>query len=152
MSGSASVPAVSVFPRPELPFVPIVVNSTTLGNDLELVHAEPVGLDDQDAVLISPFPRDGPLGLEDETLSLSSLKNRSRNLLSEFAWNSLVLGTARVYKQAWAHFIKFGILMGIDVAKLKFDFTFVCQFLVYKLHFTGSLSSILSSRSAIAFH
>ena len=54
MSGSASVPAVSVFPRPELPFVPIVVNSTTLDIDLEVVHDERVWLGDQDAVLIPP--------------------------------------------------------------------------------------------------
>ena len=52
VSGSASVPTVSVFPRPELPFVPIVVNSTTLDMDLGVVHDEPVGLDNQDAVFI----------------------------------------------------------------------------------------------------
>ena len=52
VSGYASVPAVSVFPRPEFSSVPIVVNFTTLDMDLGVVHDKPVGLDDQDAVLI----------------------------------------------------------------------------------------------------
>ena len=42
--------------------------------------------------------------------------------------------------------------MGVNVSKLNFEFTFVCQYLVYKLHYTGSLSSVLSSCSSKAFH
>ena len=53
------------------------------------------------------LPRDGPLGQKGETLTLPELKTRSRKLLGEFAWNSLALGTARVYKLAWSHFAKF---------------------------------------------
>ena len=57
-----------------------------------------------------------------------------------------------MYKLALSHFARFGTLMGVNVSKLNFDFTFVWQYLVYKLHYTGSLSSVLSSRSAIAFY
>ena len=97
MLGSASVPMVSVFSRPDLPCVPAVVNSTILGIGLERVHNElavdpslSVGLEDHGATFLLPLPRDGPLGLKGETITLSSLKNRSRRLLGEFAWNKRV--------------------------------------------------------------
>ena len=153
----ASVPVMSAFSKPGLPSVPAIVNSTVFGVDLELVHDElavdhsPV-LGDQEAAVLLPFPRDGPIGKQGEVLTLPELKTRSRDILGEFAWKSLAKGTAKVYKLAWAHFAKFGALMEVNVSKLQFDFTFECQFLVYRLHYTGSLSSVLPSRSSIAFH
>ena len=92
-----------------------------------------------------------PLASRVEGLTLPKLRNSSRDILGEFALGALAKGT-KVYKLAWAHFTKFGALMGVGVKKLEFDFTFVCQFLIYRLHYTGSLSSVLSSRSSIAFH
>ena len=35
---------------------------------------------------------------------------------------------------------------------MQFDYSFICQFLVFRLHYSGSLSYVLSARSAIAFH
>ena len=98
--GSSSLPAVAVLARPRLPAVPALVNSTVLGMGLERVHDEPgvdpLGPDGQAAQVL--LPRDGPLGQRGESLSLTELKNRSHDLLSEFAWNSLAVGSSKVYK------------------------------------------------------
>ena len=102
--------------------------------------------------LMEPFPRDGPLGQKGESLSLSQLCARSRAALEEFAWNAIIVGKAKIYRLAWRHFINFGCNIGIIVNKLTCDYALVCKFLVYHLHLSGSLSSVLSSRSAICFY
>ena len=90
----------------------------------------------------------GDLG---EIISLDELKKRARSSLQEFAWSSVSASTAKAYKAAWEKFTKFGRKLKVDVNKFLFDYTFVCEYLLYKLHFSGSVSSVLSARSAITF-
>jgi hypothetical protein len=86
---------VTVLSRLNLLHVPAVVSSTVLGQCLERVNNE-LGGDGQAAQVL--LPRDGPLVRQGENISLPELKHRSCDLLSEFAWNSLAVGTSKVYK------------------------------------------------------
>ena len=101
--------------------------------------------------LMDPFPRDGPLGQKGESLSLVELRSRSSAALEEFAWNAISCGTAKVYRVVWRQFIIFGCKIGSDVNKLSFDYSLVCEFVVYRLRMSRSVSAMLSSRSAIIF-
>ena len=102
--------------------------------------------------LMDPFPQDGPLGQKGESLSLSQLCSRSRAALEEFDWNAISVGRANIYRLPWHHFVNFGCKIGINMNKLSFDYSLVSEFLVYRLYSSGSLSSVLSSHSAIFFY
>ena len=60
-------------------------------------------------------------------------------------------GTLKIYRYTWDLFRSYGKMSGVDVDKYCFDFLFICQFFLYRLQSTSSLSSILSARSAISF-
>ena len=57
----------------------------------------------------------------------------------------------KIYRYTWDLFRSYGKLSGVDVDKYSFDFLFICQFFLYRLQSTSSLSSVLSARSAISF-
>ena len=76
---------------------------------------------------------------------------RSKTALEEFAWNAISEGTKKIYRLAWRNFVTFGHTIGINVNKLTLDFSLVCEFLLYRLHLSASLSNVLSSHSALCF-
>ena len=75
----------------------------------------------------------------------------SNHLVESFVYDSIAPGTLKVYKANWQLFRSYGKISGIDVEKYDFDFLFVCNFMIYRLQRTSSLSSVLSARSAINF-
>ena len=82
---------------------------------------------------------------------VKQLGEKSSVLVQEFVYNSVAPGTLKIYRLTWDLFRSFGKLSGVDVDKYAFDFLFVCQFFLYRLQSTSSLSSVLSARSAISF-
>ena len=96
--------------------------------------------------------KDGILGLAGASLSLEELGKRSKALISDFVFNSVAPGTLKIYKYTWELFKSFGKISGVNVEKFEFDFLFICQFFIYRLQSTSSLSSILSARSSISFY
>ena len=77
--------------------------------------------------LMDPFPQDGPLGQKGESLSLSQLRSRSRASLEEFASNAISVGTAKIYRLAWRHYVNFRCKIGINVNKLSFDYSLLSR-------------------------
>ena len=57
-----------------------------------------------------------------------------------------------VYKLNFQHFIDFGLLTGIDVNKFQFDYTFLCEFLLWRFQESNSIHSLKASRAAIGFY
>jgi hypothetical protein len=100
---------------------------------------------------VPAFSRDGILGKAGESLSMRQLGKKSSVLVQDFVFNSVVPGTLKIYRYTWDLFRSYGKMSGVDVDKYNFDFLFICQFFLYRLQSTSSLSSILSSRSAISF-
>ena len=98
------------------------------------------------------FQKDGVLGQAGSSLSVQELGKKSKALIQDFVFNSVAPGTLKIYKYTWDLFKSFGKMSGVNVEKLIFDFLFVCQFFLYRLQSTSSLSFILSSRSAISFY
>jgi hypothetical protein len=96
--------------------------------------------------------KDGILGLAGTSLSVEEMGKRSKALISDFVLNSVAPGTLRIYKYTWELFKSFGKISGVNVEKFEFDFLFICQFFIYRLQSTSSLSSILSARSSISFY
>ena len=99
----------------------LVVPAATLGGPTNQVEE-----------LSEPFQKDGPFGKKGESLSVSQLRSRSRQAFEEFAWNAISERTKKLYRFAWQHFVKFGIKISLDVNKFKWDFSVVCEFLVYR--------------------
>ena len=95
--------------------------------------------------------RDGILGKQGDRLSNSELGELSSNLIKNFVYDSVAPGTLKVYNANWQLFKSYGKLSGIDVEKYDFDFLFICNFMIYRLQRTSSLSSVLSAWSAISF-
>ena len=71
--------------------------------------------------------------------------------LQDFAWSALSDGTALQYKSAWKKFYRYGSAFNVDINKFEFDFQFICEYFLFKLHMTNSVASVLSSRSALTF-
>jgi integrase len=140
MSASA-VPSTSLMSRVSLP-----------SSSLSLA---PTSSSARDSVLVQnsvpAFSRDGILGKAGDILTLQELGKKSSVIVNEMVFNSVAPSTLKIYKLTWNLFKSFGKLSGVDVEKYNFDFTFICQFFLYRLQSTSSLSSILSSRSAISF-
>merc|ERR1712105_175917 len=95
--------------------------------------------------------RDGILGKKGDRLSNIELGELSSYLVKNFVYDSVAPGTLKVYNANWKLFKSYGKLCGIDVDKYDFDFLFICNFMIYRLQRTSSLSSVLSARSAISF-
>jgi hypothetical protein len=118
----------------------------------------PVSVSARDSVLTSgslqlpPFTRTGPLGVEGESVTLEELNIRSKPLVQSFAWDSLSVGSKKVYTLNWKLFSNFGLLHGCDVNKFKWDFSFVCEYLLFRIQNSGSIHSVLSARSALNFY
>ena len=91
------------------------------------------------------------LGQEGECLSANKLGEISSKLVHDFVFDSVAPGTLKLYRCNWQLFRSYGKISGIDVDKYDFDFLFVCNFFIYRLQRTASLSSVLSARSAISF-
>ena len=85
-------------------------------------------------------------------MSSSKLGEISSKLVKDFVFDSIAPGTLKVYSANWQLFKSYGNISGIDVEKYDFDFLFVCNFMIYRLQRTASLSSVLSARSAISFY
>jgi integrase len=143
---STPTPKLILSPTQEITLVPSVSLATPTAS-LSIPQVSPPPNQD----FLSPLPCDGPLGHLGEVLSLDDLKKRARSSLQEFAWSSVSQSTAKAYKAAWEKFTKFGKKLKVEVNQFLFDYTFVCEYLLYKLHFSGSVSSVLSARSAITF-
>ena len=95
--------------------------------------------------------RDGILGSKGDLLSHRKLGEISKNLVESFVYDSIAPGTLKLYQANWQLFKSYGKISGINVEKYKFDFLSVCNFMIYRLQRTSSLSSVLSGRSAINF-
>ena len=95
--------------------------------------------------------QDGILGSKGDLLSHSKMGEKCKNLVESFVYDSIAPGTLRLYKANWQLFKSYGKISGINVEKYEFDFLFVCNFMIYRLQRTSSLSSVLSARSAINF-
>ena len=106
----------------------------------------------QASLQVPPFKRSGPLGVEGESVSVEELKLRSKPLVQSFAWDSLSEGTKKVYNLNWKLFSNFGFLNGVNVNNLDWDFTFVCEYLLFRIQNSGSIHSVLSARSALNFY
>ena len=74
--------------------------------------------------------RDGVLGEQGEQLTVSDVRNRSKEIISNFVHNSLSEGTQRIYKLNFKLLKNFGHLSGVKVEDFTFDFHFVCEFLL----------------------
>ena len=85
--------------------------------------------------------KDGPLGSQGESVSVFDLRARSKHLIQSLAWNSVSEGTQRIYKLNWNLFVEM----------LDWDFSFVCEFLLFRIQISGSLYSVLAARSALNF-
>ena len=79
----------------------------------------------------------------------SSLEKYNLSEINEIMCASLAESTRKQYAHHWQIFRSYGLDNGILVNKFKFDFAFVCQFFLYRIQNNGSLSSIMSARSAI---
>ena len=86
--------------------------------------------------------RDGILGKQGDRLSNNELGELSSNLVKNFVYDSVAPGTLKVYDANWQLFKSYGKLSGIDVEKYDFDFLFICNFMIYRLQRTSSLSSV----------
>ena len=51
----------------------------------------------------------------------------------------------------WNLFVNFGALHGVNVNKYNWDFSFVCEYLLFRFQNSGSLHSVLSTCSALNF-
>ena len=92
-----------------------------------------VAVSDPTSLQLPPFKRSGPLGVEGESVSLEELKLRSKPLVPFFAWDSLSLGTKKVYTLNWKLFSNFGYLHGCNVNNYAWDFFSVCKYLLILL-------------------
>ena len=91
------------------------------------------------------------MGSQGESVSVFDLRARSKHLIQSLAWNSVSEGTQRIYKLNWKLFANFIWFNGVDVEMLDWDFSFVCEFLLFRIHNSGSLHSVLAARSALNF-
>ena len=97
------------------------------------------------------FSREGPLGDVGECISVTELTNKSRPLVRLFAMNSLSEGTKKIYSLNWQLFVNFGALHGVNVNLYEWDFSFCCEFLLFRFQNSASLHLVLSARSALNF-
>ena len=123
-SSSTSTSAVSV---PPLPSVSAEVPASTLSSD-------------------------GILGEKGEQLTVSDIKNRSKDIISNLVHNSLAKGTQRIYQLNFKLLKNFGLISGVKVDDFTFDFMFVCEFLLMRFQESRSLHSVKTARSSISFY
>jgi hypothetical protein len=60
--------------------------------------------------------------------------------------------TAKQYRSSWNNFCKYVSFFEVDVNLFAFDYQFICQYFVYRLHMSRRVASVLSSRPALTFH
>ena len=72
---------------------------------------------------------------------MEELKICSKPLVQSFAWDSLSVGSQKVYTLNWKLFSIFGMLHGCEVNKFKWDFSFVCEYLLFRIQNSGSIHS-----------
>jgi hypothetical protein len=96
--------------------------------------------------------QDGPLGVQGELLSAEDLIHRQDTVLHQFAWSALSDSTAKQYRSSWNNFNKYGKFFDVDVNLFTFNYQFICQYFVFRLHMSHSVASVLSSRSALTFY
>ena len=113
------------------------------------VHDETVEEDVADEILLPPLTKSGPLGDQGEVLSKSLFKIRSSEAINSIMSNSIADSTKRQYSLIWKLFKNFGFTNGVFVDKCEFDFSFVCEFFLFRIQNNSSFASILSARSAI---
>ena len=71
--------------------------------------------------------------------------------LRSYALDSLSEGTKKSYSLNWNLFVNFGALHGVHVNIFNWDFSFVCEYLLFRIQNSGSLHPVLSARSALNF-
>ena len=76
---------------------PEVLPSTSLPSPVAVSSRESVLVLGSTSLQLPPFSRTGPLGVDGESVSLEELKSRSKPLVQSFAWDSLSLGSKKVY-------------------------------------------------------
>ena len=144
-------PAVGEVELPALPevieLVPVRVEPGEV--PAQAVHDELDAEDVPDEILLPPLTKSGPLGEQGEVLSKSLFKQRSSEAINLIMSNSIADSTKRQYSLVWALFKNFGLTNGVFVDKCEFDFSFVCEFFLFRIQNNSSFASILSARSAI---
>ena len=118
---SSATPSTTLVSPEVLPsrISPSLTSPTTVSSRASVSVLDPTSLQ------LPPFKRSGPLGVEGESVSLEELKSRSKPLVQSFAWDSLSLGTKKVYTLNWKLFSNFGYLHGVNVNNYDWDFSFV---------------------------
>ena len=123
------------------PRTPVLSSTTSLPSKFPDLVEDQLHLLDQDGIL----------GSKGDLLSHRKMGEKCKDLVESFVYDSIAPGTLRLYKANWQLFKSYGKISGINVEKYDFDFLFVCNFMIYRLQRTSSLSSVLSARSAINF-
>jgi hypothetical protein len=100
---------------------------------------------DSGSLQVPPFSKSGPLGSEGESISVEELGIRSRPLVQSYAWDSLSEGSKKVFVLNWKLFSNFGALHGSNVNKFSWDFSFVCEYMLFHIQNSGSIHSVLSA-------
>ena len=149
MFDAASVSTISPKAVPKTPLVERVVSTPSTSSPASTPSSPRTSV--LAASSVPAFTRDGILGKAGETLTVQQIGEKSSVLVQEFVYNSVAPGTLKIYRYTWDLFRSYGKLSGVDVDKYSFDFLFICQFFLYRLQSTSSLSSVLSARSAISF-
>ena len=89
--------------------------------------------------------RDGILGKKGDRLSNSELGELSSNLVKNFVYDSVAPGTLKVYK-ANCNCLDLTVnFLELTLTNMILDFLFICNFMIYRLQRTSSLSSVLSA-------
>ena len=151
-----AVAEVELAVQPEVVAAPVHLEVEPVPVHIELgevpaqeVHDELDVEDVPDEIFLPPLTKSGPLGEQGEVLSQSLFKHRSSEAINVIMSNSIADSTKRQYSLIWALFKNFGLTNGVYVDKCEFDFSFVCEFFLFRIQNNISFASILSARSAI---